>query len=288
MSFLSKLIASWILKLIKLITFNNFMLEKIDMSKYSPYKKMKRTIITREIEDKKVIWPYYERKLYDGAIKIRIIEKKDCIEVAELWRMNYGELYGSTLKYDWVLYPKRYESNVAFKENWDKDSLNKDFCMLVFEETNTRKIFGAWALFKDDRNLQIEFSLGVIHPEYRQQKSGIKVVSTAVDYIKVLENESGAEYLTSFCETFHNVTQFLCFKRWGFKVAGIFPGQYTRWNGDQQEYRACEVHFYKFIRGSEKYVSKSREIALLPEFKKLWDVLEEINKNSDDKALKKY
>ena len=262
------------------------MLEKIDMIKYSPYKKMESSVITRDIKDKKVTWPYYEKDINNGELKIRIIEKKDCVEIAELWRVCYGELYGSSLKYDWVLYPQRYETNVAFSEKWSKDSLNKDFCMLVFEEINTKKLIGAWALFKDDRNLQIEFSIGIIHPSYRQQQSGMKVVSMAADYIKTLENESGAEYLSAFCETWHNTTQYLCFKQWGFKVAGIFPGQYTRWNGAQQEYRACEVHFYKFIRDSEKFVPKHGEIVLLPEFERLWDVLEEINKNSEDNALK--
>jgi hypothetical protein len=261
------------------------MLEKIDMSKYSPYKKM-NSVKTREIKDKRVIWPYYERNIFNCELKIRIIEKKDCSEVAELWRVCYGELYGSSLKYDWVLYPKRYEANVTFKESWEMDSLNKDFCMLVFEEMKTNRLIGAWILFKDDRNLQIEFTMGIIHPSYRQQKSGLKVVSMAEDYIKTLEKKSGAEYLTSFCETWHNTTQFLCFKQWGFKVAGIFPGQYTRWNGEQQEYRTCEVHFYKFIRNAEKYVSKPGEFVLLPEFEKLWDLLEEINKYSEEKGLK--
>ncbi len=262
------------------------MLEKIDMSKYSPYKKMKQTVITREITDKRVRWPYYEKEIFNGVVKIRIIEKKDCTEVAELWRMCYGELYGSSLKYDWVLYPNRYETHVAFKEDWEKDSLSKDFCMLVFEEVQSSSLIGAWALFKDDRNLQVEFSIGIIRPDYRQHKSRMKIVSMAEEYIKVLETDSGAEYLSAFCETWHNTTQFLCFKQWGFKVAGIFPGQCTRWNGNQQEYRACEVHFYKFIGNAENFVTKPGEIVLLPEFEKLWDVLEEINKSSEKMGLK--
>jgi len=261
------------------------MLKKIDMTKYSPYKRMGKSVKTREIKDKKVIWPFYEKTLSNGKIKIRIIEKKDINEVSDLWRMCYGELYGASLKYDWILYPERYEMNVAFRENWVYDSINKNFCMLIFEEIKECKILGAWGLYKDDRNLQIEFSFGIIHPKYRHEKNGIRIVSFAADYIKELEKESGAEYLTSFCETWHNITQYLCFKQWGFKVAGIFPGQFTRWNGGQTEYRACEVHFYKFLGDAEKYASKPNEWELLPEFKKLWDVLEEINKSSDYKAL---
>ncbi len=257
-------------------------MKKINMGKYSPYKKLGKTI-TREIKDKIVIWPYYEQTWKSGEISIRILEKKDVDEVAELWRMCYGELYGSSLKYEWVLYSERYETYVAFKENWKENSQHKNFCMIVYEDTVNHRIFGAWALWKENKNLQIEFSLGVVHPENRKGESGVKMVSIANDIIKVLEKESGAEYLSAFCETWQNIAQFLCFKQWGFKVAGIFPGQFTRWNGGQSEYRACEVHFYKFLGDTEKYVTKPEEWELLPEFKKLWNVLEEINKSSTEK-----
>jgi len=60
-------------------------------------------------------------------------------------------------------------------------------------------------------------------------------------------------YVTVFCETWHNITQYLWFKRMGWKVAGIFPGNYTRWAGDQKEYRACTVHFYRLINNAERY-----------------------------------
>jgi len=259
------------------------MFEIIDMNNYKPYKKMGKTIITRTIENKKVVWPNFEEINFNGNFKIRIIDKKDIFAVTQLWRENYGELYGSSSKYDWVLYPERYDSNVALRESWEKDRLDKSFCMVIFEEKESLKIIGANVWFKDDRNLQIESSLGTFHHEYRQGKNSMDILSLAGDFIKKIENESGAEYLTAFCETWHSITQFLCFKRWGYKVAGIFPGQFTRWNGEQQEYRACEVHFYKFIGDAEKYVTKIGEIKLFHEFNELWNTLENINKSSTER-----
>ena len=97
------------------------------MERYSPFKKMGETIITRTITDKKVIWPLYERMIIERKVKLRILTKKDIEEVSELWRLCYGELYGSSLKYEWVLYPEKYKKNVALKENWEKDSQEKDF-----------------------------------------------------------------------------------------------------------------------------------------------------------------
>jgi hypothetical protein len=251
------------------------------MKKYSPYKKLEKKTLLREISDKKVIWPFYEKTMSHGKVGLRLLEKKDVDYVSELWRECYGELYGSSLKYDWVLYSEQYQNHVAFKENWEKDSEEKDFCMLLFENVEKNEIIGAWALWKDNRNLQIEFSLGIIHPEYRKDNQEIKIVSNVDDYIKTLEEQSGAEYFTAFCETWHNKTQFLCFKRWGFKIAGIFPGQFTRWNEEQNEYRTCEIHFYKFIGDAERFVTKPNDWELLPEFEKLWDVLEEINRSSE-------
>ena len=97
--------------------------------------------------------------------------------------------------------------------------------------------------------------------------------------------DSGAEYVTVFCETWHDITQYMWFKRMGWKVAGIFPGNFTRWNGDQEEYRGCTVHFYRLINDGEKYSTKREEWRLLPEISRLWDCLAEINELSEDTGL---
>ena len=262
------------------------MLKKLDMNGVKPFRKMDKTVKTREINDKRVTWPFIEKTYGNNEIQLRVIEKKDISEVSELWKKCYGELYGSSLKYDWVLYPERYEETVALRENWETDKIEKNFCMVVWENVNVKKIVGAWALWKDDRNLQIEFSIGIADPDFKKEKNReTSLIVRSKDFINLIEKESGAEYLTSFCETWHNKTQYLCFKQWGFKIAGIFPGQYTRWNGDQNEYRGCEVHFYKFLGDCEKYITKFEEWSILPEFKKIWDALEEVNKLSEEAGL---
>jgi hypothetical protein len=110
----------------------------------------------------------------------------------------------------------------------------------------------------------------------------------AFEHLKLIEDETNAEYLTSFCETWHSITQYLCFKQWGWKIAGIFPGNVTRWSGENSEYRGCTVYFYKFINQGEKYSTKPKEWQMLPEIEKLWECLEELNSYSDDTKMKNY
>lgn len=135
------------------------------------------------------------------------------------------------------------------------------------------------------RDLNID--MGNSHPEYRKGKTGTRSWTEGIAVVEWVEG-SGAEYITTFCETWHSITQYLALKQIGYNIAGIFPCQFTRWQGGQREYRACEVHFYKFIGDGEKYVTRPKEWRLIPEVQKLWEVLEEINKEKDDKALRGF
>jgi len=98
--------------------------------------------------------------------------------------------------------------------------------------------------------------------------------------------KSGAEYFTTFCETWHDITQNWCIKG-GWKIAGIFPGNFTRWHGNNQEYRGCEVHFYKFVGDGEKYTTKPEEWHLAPEARDVWEILEKVNRGTDRRFQKK-
>ena len=96
---------------------------------------------------------------------------------------------------------------------------------------------------------------------------------------------SGAEYLTTFLETWHTITQAETLKTAsGWKVAGIFHGNFTRWAKDQQEYRACEVYMYRFINDGDKYATKPGEWQLQPELRQLWEALEAFNRSLTEKA----
>jgi hypothetical protein len=85
-----------------------------------------------------------------------------------------------------------------------------------------------------------------------------------------------AELITVFAETWHSKTQELMDAH-GFKVWGIFPGNMIRWSHDQKCYRACEVHYYKFINDGEKYATGFDEWVLSTKSKKLWQDLDKLN-----------
>ena len=250
------------------------------MSEYRPYKKLRNNSSTRLIRDKKVTWPDYKKYFNNDKICFRLIEHKDIQIVSNLWRECYGELYGSPMNESWVLYPDLYNDYVVFRDNFNEVSMNKDYFMLIFENVLDSTIWGAWVFWKDDNNLQVDFGFGFIHPDFRHSNRDFNFEFYLQDFLDIIEKESGAEYFTVACETFQSKTQFLCFKRWGFKIAGIFPGEVTRWNGEQNEYRACIIHFYKFKPEIQKYISTTDEWNLLPEIQSIWNNLKEINLNN--------
>ncbi|MCU0848774.1 MAG: hypothetical protein MUD12_12885 [Spirochaetes bacterium] len=255
-------------------------MRKLDMSAYHPYAEMGKTCRTRVIEEKKIVWPSLIRTTSgDKALVIRVLGKNDIGTAAELWRMSYPEVYGSI--HEWILFPEEYEGRVALKENWESDSKDRMYAMILGEEADTKKIVFATMLTKFDMNLQVEASFIAIHPDYRQGKGGVRIWSELSAFYEWMK-DTGAEYITVFCETWHNITQYIWFKRMGWKIAGIFPGSYTRWCGDRNEYRGCTVHFYRLINDGGAYSTKPEEWQLIPEIRKLWDCLEEINKQSEE------
>ncbi|MFV2016275.1 MAG: hypothetical protein ACC656_12655, partial [Candidatus Heimdallarchaeota archaeon] len=137
-----------------------------------PYAKMGTTCETREIEKKQIIWPKFEKSILGNKFKIRMLHRIDAEEVSMLWRRSYPELYGSSIRYDWVFYPTKYEEKIAFLDNWDAALNDKIHCMSIVEELETKKIIAASMLTKDDQNLQVEYSLGCVDPDYRKEKTG--------------------------------------------------------------------------------------------------------------------
>lgn len=255
------------------------------MEQCTPFAEMGTTCQTREIVEKKVKWPDIGTRQYcGGRYRARAISIYDFEKTAELWRIAYPEIYGSS--YEWMLFPDEYEKRVAIAENWEKDRHEKNQCILIIEDTENAKIIGGNIYAKDDKNLNIEFSIGALHPDYRKTKDAHMIILANAEALKIMEEESGAEYFSAYCETWHNITQYLCLKQWGWKVGGILPGHFTIWCGDNREYRGCSVYFYKLLEKGEKYSTKPSEWKLLPEFEKLWKVLEEINNGSDDAAMR--
>jgi len=128
---------------------------------------------------------------------------------------------------------------------------------------------------KFDRNLQIEYTFAGTHQDFRR----LGLMGFLGGIMDRMARASGAEYLTTFLETWHTITQAhtLAWGR-GWRVADIFPGNFTRWAGDGQEYRACEVYMYRFINEGEKYATRPEEWHLHPELQRLWETLEAINR----------
>ncbi len=259
-------------------------MKTLDMRPYRPYAEMGASCRTREIGEKKVVWPELTpRSICGGQFTLRALGRNDVDRAAEFWRASYPEVYGSP--HEWMLDPGEYERRVAFAESWERDRGAKPNAMLMAEAVRRGDLAMGSMLTKFDQNLQVEASFFAIHPDYRKGEGDFRIWEELPGYYDFLES-SGAEYVTVFCETWQSITQQVWFKRFGWKVAGIFPGNMTRWSGGQREYRGCTVHFYRLINGGDRFATQPEEWQLLPEMKKLWDCLEEINRGSDDAALR--
>ena len=238
----------------------------------SPYREMATTCKTRATKAKKVVWKRFESEVFEqGRFQVKALSKNLIDSAASLFREAYPEIYGSP--HEFVLMPERYEELIALDENWEQDSQGKVCCMPVVVELETEKVVAATMLTKIEKNLQLEFTFAATLPEYRLKN--IMLNLRVVTWKTALA--SGAEYLTTFVETWHDITQRWCIKD-GWQVAGIFPGNFVRWKDPDQEYRGCAIHCYYFLNDAREYLTKPEEWSLAPEFKELWDVLDRINR----------
>ncbi len=252
----------------------------LDMSPYQPFRAMGQSCRTRPIREKTVRWVQPEpRESRDGRFMVRPLARADLEGAAELWRQAYPELYGSS--HDFMLFPEEYEARMALMETWEEDSLTKPCCMLVVQEKATGRLAAASLMTKIDRNLQIEWTFAGTHPDYRQ----LGLMALLGDLMDWMSEVSGAEYLTTFLETWHTITQAETLKIGkGWQVAGIFPGNFTRWAGGQQEYRACEIHMYRFINEGESFATQPAEWQLHPDLQQVWEALAAFNRRLTDTA----
>ncbi|MBW1982833.1 MAG: hypothetical protein JRJ12_16645 [Deltaproteobacteria bacterium] len=244
---------------------------QIHMESYQPYRQMATTCKTRPVREGRITWTKIESEpFWNDRFQVKTL-RRDLVEAAaELWRLAYPELYGSP--HQFMLDPDQYEGLVALEENWEEDARNRVYCMPVTVELDTAKVVSATVLTKFEKNLQVEFSFAGTHPDYRLRG----ITNELRRVTRETAVQSGAEYFTTFCETWHDITQNWCIKG-GWKIAGIFPGNFKRWSGDNREYRGCVVHFYRFVGEGEEYVTRPEEWHLAPEVKEVWEVLERVN-----------
>jgi hypothetical protein len=243
----------------------------ISMDGYSPYRNMGATCSTRPVRERLIRWTKVESEpFHDGRFQVKTLRRSLVASAAELWRSGYPELYGSF--HEFILDPGSYEDLVALDESWERDAAAKDCCMPVVVELETERVVSASMLTKVEKNLEVEFTFAATLPDYRMRD----LTDELRRVTHVIAEGSGAEYFTTFCETWHPITQNWCLKG-GWRVAGIYPGRFTRWNGEG-EYRGCTVHFYKFAGEGEACATRPEEWHLAPGIKELWEVLERINR----------
>lgn len=244
----------------------------------NPYREMATTCKTRSATKKRVVWKRFESEPFeDGRFQAKVLSVKFIESAASVFRNAYPEVYGSP--HEFVLMPEKYTERIALDENWEEDSRRKVYCMPVVVELETERVVAATMLTKIEKNLQVEFTFAATRPDYRNKK--IMQQLRAMTWKTALF--SGAEYFTTFIETWHDITQKWCIKD-GWQVAGIFPGNFVRWKQPDQEYRGCTILCYRFVRNGEAFATKPEEWRLVPEFRELWDVLERINKKIGGKG----
>jgi hypothetical protein len=137
-------------------------------------------------------------------------------------------------------------------------------------------IIGAMVLKKWDENRQVELTIGTVLPQHRKLE-GIFIHGFPI-VVEWLQG-TGAEYLTAFSETWHDLTQRLLEAN-GFKICGIFPGQYVRWTSGNLQYRGCTVHYYRFIGDGAEFANQREEWSLSERASQLWDLLVKLNRVS--------
>jgi len=243
----------------------------ISIEESRPYRKMATTCRTRPVRPKQIVWPKIEPvTLENGKYRMTLLRRDLIDAAARLWQLSYPELYGSP--HEFLLDPDQYERWVALWDRWEEDAKSKVYCMAVLENVASGEVLSGSVLTKFERNLQVEFSFVATLPHLRERK----LTDEVRRFARKVAAGSGAEYFTTFCETWHDITQKWCLKG-GWKIAGVFPGRFTRWNGDNEEYRGCTVHFYQFTQEALNYVTRPEEWHLAPEVKKVWDVIWKVN-----------
>lgn len=244
----------------------------LDLSGYQPYKKMGQSCQLKDIAEFDINWPKMTAtsNLGNDDIIMRYMGGNDVDEVVELWKNVYPEAYGST--HQFVFDSQWYAGNVLFDENWKEDVKQKKYAIILLDDLKANQLVAILLMTKYDQNLQVEFTMGGLHSAFRQKKIFYPFFKNILDTFLTTE----AELITVFAETWHHKTQELMDK-YEFKIWGIFPGNVVRWSHGQKCYRACEVHYYKFINDGEKYAASCNEWVFSEKSKKLWQTLEALN-----------
>ncbi|MBT7094460.1 MAG: hypothetical protein HN936_14530 [Bacteroidetes bacterium] len=244
----------------------------LNLSGYQPYKKMGQSCQLKDIREFHINWPELVTAdiLANKDFIMRYMRRDDVGRVIELWKNVYPEAYGSS--HQFIFESLWYADNVLVDENWKTDSKDKKYAIILLENLRNSQLSGLLLMTKWDQNLQVELTMGGIHSEFREKELFYPYFKNILDLISKTE----VELITVFAETWHKKTQELMDNH-GFKIWGISPGSEIRWSRDQKAYRACMVHYYKFVNDGENYATRFDDWVLSDKSKELWKVLEKLN-----------
>lgn len=203
--------------------------------------KMYPYIPTLPWKGKRFFWKPFSARV-DG-FRMRVLKPEDAVAVSRLWAWGFPELYLGT--YGFVMDPRQYQ--MFFGDEWR---------MFVFETTGRNsQVVGAWLLRMDKLNLSVDFTLVVVHPDFRRH--GLLFATTKVldNYV----NACGVELATVACATFHVATRKV-FRRLGFHAVGILPGA-IRANVLRCRYRRDSVELlYKLYGAADEITTPITEL----------------------------
>ena len=225
--------------------------EEFDIRIHKPYKDYRGLTKFKSIKDKKMSWPKIEQMpILGGQYIIRPILEHEINEIVNVYREGYPELYSNT-EADVVLYP---DSLLEYL-NSNNGFMQGNRLMIVIEKMEEKKLVGAVIIKIDPGNMSAFWERGVIHPNYR----GNKTFRALLTYCDKLTENTGAEYVSATAVTFHSASQKLL-EELGWKTRGIFPGAMAIWNYDDKYCRMSMVYFDKCYNGGEELIPKDIEL----------------------------
>ncbi len=144
---------------------------------------------TRRLVDRRLVWPAVDEEI-SGGFRLRDLDwasSREIEEVSKLHREAFPELFGSV--YEDILFPSRWP---RWAEHWR-----------IYRVTEGERQAATCFLTPSVQNMAVELSVLITNPAFRGR--GIARQFTRV--MDRLIGESGAEYGTVFCATFHTATQ---------------------------------------------------------------------------------
>ena len=237
-------------------------MEKLDITKYIPYRNYTGQCKFKSIKEKKMSWPIIENKyILNNNVILRPIKEQEIEEIVQVYREGFPDLYDNNV-YDAVLYPER----LYKKLQSDNGFMKGDCILIVAEKIDEKKLVGSIILTMNISNMSIHWETGVIHRDYR----GYKIFGELLKFADEITEHTGTEYANGTSVTFHSATQKVL-ESLGWRTRGIFPGAVATWNCDDKYYRQSLIYFDKFYNGGEELVPKDMELS--PKMEKIVECL---------------